>query len=121
LDVIPTVVSVTTLDEYQVLHNLLKIDLIKMDVETHEPAVLEGMLAIVARDLPALIIEVLNDTVANKVNMLLAKFDYKYFLLDDVKGPISVPDIKKRGFKNYLACSVADEDYLRSALIISSE
>ena len=43
------------------------VDLLKIDVETHEPAVLKGFLDLLRRDRPTLLIELLTDEVAAQV------------------------------------------------------
>jgi FkbM family methyltransferase len=56
-------------------------DLIKIDVERHEPAVLRGMGAVLARARPAILLEVLNDSVAEQLELLLKDLGLSYFLL----------------------------------------
>jgi FkbM family methyltransferase len=117
--VIPTEIQVIALSSYAEIHQLKKIDLVKIDVETHEPEVLEGMIEILRKDKPALIIEILNDEVADKVNRLLSPLHYLFFILDDAKGPQRTSSIKKNAFKNFLVCSQMDADYLMKASVIA--
>jgi FkbM family methyltransferase len=56
-------------------------DLIKIDVERHEPAVLRGMGAVLARAKPAILLEVLTDKVAEELELLLQGLGFSYFLL----------------------------------------
>ena len=44
-----------------------KIDLIKIDVEMHEPEAIEGMIDILKRDRPFILIEILTVEIANKI------------------------------------------------------
>ncbi|MDO9358252.1 MAG: FkbM family methyltransferase [Polaromonas sp.] len=50
-------VKVTTLDDYAAAHIRLPVRVIKIDVEGHEQAVLQGALLLIRRDKPLLVIE----------------------------------------------------------------
>ena len=102
--VIPTEVEVTTLDAYCKQTGLEEIDLLKIDVETHEPAVLEGALNIFRKSQPAMIIEILNKEVADRVNEILKEFDYVFFSLNEKSGPVSRSKVGDHDFGNYLIC-----------------
>jgi FkbM family methyltransferase len=106
--VIPTEIAVTSLDAYCKQINLQQIDLLKIDVETHEPAVLEGGIEMIRRCLPAMIIEILNVEVAAKVNSILKEFDYLYFALNENDGPVQQKEISPHQFNNYLICQLKD-------------
>jgi FkbM family methyltransferase len=57
------------------------LDLIKIDVERHEPAVVRGMGALLAKARPAILLEVLTDSVAEELELLLKDLGFSYFLL----------------------------------------
>lgn len=116
--VIPKEIQVTKLSSYAEANHLQKVELIKVDVETHEPEVLEGMIEILKKDRPAIIIEILNDEVALKVNGILSTLDYSFFILDDYRGPQPAFRIEKCDFRNFLVCTKADADYLVKASVI---
>jgi FkbM family methyltransferase len=81
------------------------VDLLKIDVETHEPHVLEGFRKILARDRPSMLIEILNEDVAQKVSKLIEGLDYVYYDIDDVTWPPrSVRTLGQSGHFNYLIC-----------------
>jgi FkbM family methyltransferase len=84
---------------------LSKIDLIKIDVETHEPEVLEGMGDFLKRYKPTILIEILNDEVGAKVQQLVSGIDYMFFNIDEINPPKKVDTIKKSDYYNYLICS----------------
>lgn len=111
--VIPTQVKVTTLDGYCERAKLEQIDLLKIDVETHEPSVLRGALRMLRKNRPAMIIEILNEDVANEVNKILKEFDYLYFFLNEKSGPQRVVKIGGSDFGNYLACKRNDAEFLK--------
>lgn len=97
-------VNVTTLD-HELLGKETKIDLIKLDVEMHEPEAIEGMKGIIERDRPSFIIEVLNDEIGEKIEQQLSGFDYAYFAIDEEKGTYRVSKLKKSPSFNYLICT----------------
>lgn len=104
--VIPVQIQIVRLDTFIERENIEKIDLIKLDVETHEAAVLEGMGKYLDEFKPILLIEILNDGVGERVEKLVSGKGYLYFNIDDVSGSIRrVERITKSDLYNYLLCS----------------
>lgn len=93
------------LDSFVKLNQIPKIDLIKIDVETHEPEVLEGFLDNLFQFKPTFLIEILNNEVGEKVNAIMQKADYLYFNIDETSGARQVEKITKRDYDNYLLCN----------------
>ena len=92
------------LDEFIEQNNIHKIDIMKIDVETHEPEVLEGMGKYLTIFKPTLLIEILNDNIANQIQSLIEDIDYIYFNLNE-KGDIKqVNNLSKSDFHNFLIC-----------------
>lgn len=84
---------------------LPRIDLMKIDVETHEPEVLAGFIDILRRDKPTLLIEILNDQVAARVEDLVRGLGYVYYNIDDVTWPPEkAATLTKSKHFNYLFC-----------------
>jgi FkbM family methyltransferase len=104
-DTIPTKIHTQKLSTFIKQHNIGAIDLIKIDVETHEPEVLEGMEEYLERYKPTLLIEILNDEVGAKIQQLIKNIDYVYFNIDEINAPKKVDKIIKSDFYNYLICS----------------
>lgn len=102
---IETKISTKKLSSFIKEQNITHIDLIKLDVETHEPEVLEGMGEYLQMYKPTWLIEILNDEVGKKVQELIKDVDYLYFNIDEIGKPIQVTEIKKSNFYNYLICS----------------
>jgi len=100
-----TEISTITLDTLTSQLTLPKIDLIKIDVETHEAEVLEGYRENIHLHSPTLLIEILNETVAERVNELLKGMNYLYFNIDETKGIRQTEKIAKSDYYNYLVCS----------------
>lgn len=104
--VIPTKIKIMKLDTFIERHNVEPIDLIKIDVETHEAEVLEGMGKYLDEFRPTMLIEILNDEVGARVESLVANKDYLYFNLDEESGSIRrVEKISKSDYYNYLLCT----------------
>lgn len=107
--VIETRIPVKRLDTFIEENGVKKIDLMKIDVETHEPEVLEGMGKYLGEFSPAMLIEILDDEVGAGVEKLVEKNGYLYFNIDDKAGTLrQVDHIVKSDFWNYLLCSPAD-------------
>ena len=111
--VIPTQVEVTTLDTYCEQTKLDQVDLLKIDVETHEPAVLRGALKTLRKNNPPMIIEILNEKVADSINEILEEFDYMYFYLNEKSGPLFCEKLGALNFGNYLVCKRSDANFLK--------
>ncbi len=82
-------------------------DLMKLDVETHEPEVLEGMGAYLGRLRPTMFIEILNAEVAQRVENLVRGMDYLYFNLDDIGKPKRQDRLTKSDHFIFLLCGEA--------------
>lgn len=76
-------VKVKRLDHFLNLHNCEGLDLIKIDVESHEPAVLRGLGDWLPRFHPSLIVEIWNNDVGAAVEAALHGCDYYYFAITE--------------------------------------
>jgi len=103
-DTIKTTIKTKKLSTFIRENNIGSIDLIKIDVETHEPEVLEGMEEYLNTFQPTLLIEILSDEVGEKVQNLIKDMDYLYFNIDEVNKPQRVDKIVKSAYYNYLIC-----------------
>ncbi len=63
-----------------------KVSLIKIDVELHEVSALRGMMAIIERDRPSILIEVINEEIAEEVTRMLSPFGYEFYPIEEKKG-----------------------------------
>ena len=77
----------------------------KIDVETHEPEVLEGFNKYLSIYRPILLIEILNNEVGQKVNDIITGLDYLFFNIDENGGIRQVKKINKSDYYNYLCCN----------------
>ena len=63
-----------------------KVSLIKLDVELHEVSALRGMMAIIDRDRSSILIEVINEEIAEEVTRMLKPFGYEFYPIEEKKG-----------------------------------
>ncbi|MBK9285310.1 MAG: FkbM family methyltransferase [Sphingobacteriaceae bacterium] len=98
-------VEALQLDSFVQKNNLKSIDLLKIDVEAHEPQVLEGFMKNLAQFKPTFLIEVLNEAVADYIYHAVNKYEYLYFNIDENKGIRQTKKIEKSDYLNYLLCS----------------
>jgi FkbM family methyltransferase len=85
--------------------NIPRIDLMKIDVETHEPEVLEGMGELLARDRPTLLIEILDDEVGARVEALVDGLGYRFYNIDERTTYRRAAHLGKSDVHNFLVCS----------------
>lgn len=105
IPVIETHIETLTLNSFIDQFKLTNIDLMKIDVETHEPEVLEGFSNYLSKYKPTMLIEILNSDVADKINNTVSNLGYLYFNIDE-KGSIrQTRKIEKSDYFNYLLCS----------------
>ena len=81
------------------------IDLLKIDVETHEVEVIEGYIEHIKQQLPTMLIEIIRDKVAVGLENLLKDLDYHYFAINEKTGPVLVDSLLKREGYNFLICN----------------
>lgn len=92
------------LDEYIEQNKITQIDLMKLDVETHEPEVLEGMGKYLNLFKPTMLIEILEDEVGEKVENILDGLGYLYFDIDEISQIKRVDKLRKSTHFNYFVC-----------------
>ena len=97
-------VDAIRLDTFINQNNLGKVDLLKIDVETHEPAVMEGFKYYLSRFKPAILIEILSDDIADRICEIVGGYGYLYFNIDERGGIRQTVRIEKSDYYNYLLC-----------------
>ncbi len=93
-------VPADTLDNFAALQQIKKVDLIKLDCEGAEPFVLSGAKALLQRDQPDLIIEVL-PPYATTIQKFFAGSVYRFYHVTDtgfVECPALVADTSYRDY-----------------------
>lgn len=111
-DLLQVPIATITLDKLITDLNLNKVDLIKIDVETHEEEVLEGMKKYLPIFKPTILIEILNEDIAARVESLVKDNDYLYFNIDEAKGVFRTDSIGRSSSYNYLLCSATTADQI---------
>ena len=96
-----TTIKLETFIENQ---NVKQIDLMKIDVETHEPELLEGLGKHLKQFAPTMLIEILNDEIAKRVQDLIKEIPYLYFNINEEKGLRIVSSLSKSDGYNFLIC-----------------
>ena len=106
-DVKVTEVEINTITLRTIIekYSISKIDVMKIDVETHEVEVLKGMGDYLQKFKPAMLIEILNNTVAEGIEKLISGMDYLYFNIDENGSINQTEHILKSDCFNYLLCS----------------
>jgi len=112
-----------TLDTFIENNNIQGIDLIKIDVETHEPEVFEGFQKYFKAFQPTFIIEIIRDHVALSLEKQFANLNYIFFYINEpfggveriVEGDIyqKVDTLIGKPYGNYLICSPAKAKELK--------
>ena len=97
-------IETLTLNKFVRENKIPRVDLMKIDVETHEPEVLEGFSDYLKEFHPAMLIEILNNEIGAKVEKLTEGMGYLYFNIDENKGVHQTNHIVKSDYYNYLLC-----------------
>jgi len=99
-------VATTTLDDYVASTGLQAVDLVKIDVEEHEVAVLRGMADLLARFRPTLLLEVLTEATGAAVMELVGPFGYDAYQIIETDGiePLATFGATGHGSRNFLFC-----------------
>lgn len=102
-EIVEVKLKTNRLDTFITENNISEIDLMKVDTELHEPEVIEGFSVHIEKFKPVILIEVLNDEVAGKLNELLKNLDYSYYNIDDNTQTLhKTNQINKSSMLNYI-------------------
>lgn len=97
-------IEAVTLDSFLSESSINHIDVIKIDVEHHEPQVLAGFIKHLPQLKPTLIIEILTSEVALAVSNAVAGLGYLYFNIDEKSGIRQTIQVEVSDHYNYLIC-----------------
>jgi len=98
-------IEVLTLESFVTEHEIRHVDLVKIDVEKHEPEVLSGFGRCLSSFRPTLLIEILTDEIGQRVETMTKSLGYLYFNIDEERGIRQVSSITRSDSYNYLLCS----------------
>ena len=98
-DLKKTLISTNKLDSFinEIRIKELTNTLIKIDVEQHEPFVLEGMKNMMQELKPIILIEILNNEIGDAVNKFIQNYNYNYFKIIEGKGIKKISLIESSG------------------------
>ncbi|HEY5464524.1 MAG TPA: FkbM family methyltransferase [Hanamia sp.] len=105
-------IKTITLKEYIKQNNITSIDLMKIDVETHEPEVMEGFEPYFKQFKPILLIEILNDEIAKKLSSYFDPKAYGFYNIDEQNGIRKTASLLKSDFYNYLIVPIEKENLM---------
>ncbi len=108
-------VAIDTVDHFVSSHNIKQVDLVKIDVETHEPKVMEGMQICLLKSKPIVLVEILNQQVADGIKPFL-KGDYVLYNINEDKGYEEVKELNPSSHFNYVICHREKEPLLKRAM-----
>jgi FkbM family methyltransferase len=112
--VVPIGVSVATWETLKAKRHLTCPDLIKIDVEGHEVAVMRSLYAHIAEHRPTILLEVIGDENAASVNEMLRPLDYVFVSIDEVgRTATEVESLWDNNHQNFLLCRRGIGDALR--------
>lgn len=99
----PVKVKIKTIDSLIKEQKIDHIDLVKIDVETHEPEVMKGF-SLIKKYQPNILIEILSDEIGEKVQNEIELYGARhiYFDIDEETGPRRVKHIRRSSGMNFL-------------------
>lgn len=106
---------------YSYVHNhysLAGLDLVKIDVEGHEMAVLKGMRTYIEQYKPSILIEIIGDENAKELDVFFRQFGYTYVSIDEKKESVEVDKLWDNNHCNFLICTQDTVKYLKSVSLI---
>ncbi len=98
----------TVIDHY----NLKGIELVKIDVETHEAEVLAGFGEYLKKFKPTMLIEILTQEVAENIEEIVADLGYLFFNINEDGGIREVKTLTKSDYYNFLFCDQETAKFL---------
>jgi FkbM family methyltransferase len=111
-DVHEEVIETIRLDSYIRQNQITGIDLIKIDVERHEPEVLTGMGSYLHTMKPAMLIEIVEEENAQRILSIIGDIGYLFFDINENSGCTLKPSLGKSSYNNWLICSPETADLL---------
>ena len=98
---IPVEVNKVAMESYCEKNKIAWPDLLKIDVELHEPAVFRGMGRILTDRRPPMIVEVLRPAVAAELTQIITGLGYEIYMIDEKRGLTRSEVVRSHGGGNY--------------------
>lgn len=109
-------IKTITLKDYIEQNKIAGIDLMKIDVETHEPEVIEGFVPYLKPFKPIILIEILNDEVAQKLSNYFDPAEYYFYNVDEQTGIKKTGTLSKSNSYNFLILPKEKEERLNGLI-----
>lgn len=115
-------VNIQTFSDFFKQEKLSQLDLISIDVEMHEPEVLEGMEHLIELYQPDFIIEVLNNDIAKKIEPFFKNTNYLFYSINELNKKLTLQSNLMRNVStdsdsyNFLICKKESAQYLKLQL-----
>jgi FkbM family methyltransferase len=110
-------VALTTIDALSERLGLGHVDLVKLDVESHEPAALSGATKTLRHHRPNLIVEIWNDSVGAAVDAILRDAGYLGYRISESAKTLTLCDVTRtEGTANFLFVPAENRDVVESRL-----
>lgn len=106
-------VNVETVENVILDYKLNHIDLMKIDVESHEPSVIKGMGTYLQKFRPIIIIEILNEKVAAGLTPFFPIGQYLFYNINEERGFESVNTLSPSSHYNFIICPAEKHDLLK--------
>lgn len=116
-DPIKLSIKTITLKDYIEQNNITHIDLMKIDVETHEPEVMEGFLKYLKLFRPVILIEILNSEVAEKLGGYFDPEKHCFYNIDEQNGITKATYLSKSNSYNYVIAPKEKESCLDKMML----
>ncbi|MBS1670848.1 MAG: FkbM family methyltransferase [Bacteroidetes bacterium] len=100
-------------------YNLQKIDLIKIDVEGHEIAVLNSMMHFLEKFKPVILIEIIGDENAEQLTVMFNNLGYKYISINEETTSVVVDKLWDNDHHNFLLCHAETIQYLQQKGLVA--
>lgn len=116
-----TQVPVCTIDSFLSARGADPVAAVKIDVERHEPAVMQGMRKALTKDRPAVLIEILDDQIGAAVAEQMDGLGYRMFHIAEGTGIVPAERLSPLEDHdwNHLLCTPEQFDQLRLAEFLS--
>ncbi len=119
-EVVEVEVPVLSFSTFYRQHNLGPIDLVKIDVEEHEYEVLESMFPLIEKFKPNMLIEIIGEERAKKIDELLLPLKYKVIAIYENKPSQVVTHLWDNEHHNFLFCNDQTFEKIKSVLDLSN-
>lgn len=99
-------VPALTLDAFCAAEGIGRVDLVKIDVERHEPAVFRGFQATLAASRPDILVEILDEEIGSAVSKAVSGLGYSAYAVNDHGPDAGLHPVRRLGTveRNYLLC-----------------